>query len=232
VKLKGFFVLVLAAGAFAALWPAAGNAAGFRGVVVAKQHGTLLVASPAGLVRAIGGRAVLGARVAFSNGHATVVGRTSSARVRGIVVRRIGSTLFLSSNRHLLAVKAARVVSATAPAMPGTVVDAQLAIRNGGVEIEDENEVGAVNANAITVQATVAAVGAGTVTLNVQGQMLTVSLPGALTLPASLVGQTVTVQLRLANDDENDNDDNDDDHGGDRHGGDDHSGPGRGGDDD
>jgi len=218
VKLKGFVLLVLAVAAIAALWPAAGGAAGFRGVVVAKQRGTLLVASPTGIVRAISGRASLGARVALTGGRAIVIGRVSTARVRGIVVRRIGTTLFLSSNRHLLALRAARVVSGTAPATPGTVVSAQVAIKNDELEIEDEDEIGQVANNAITVQATVSAVAAGSVTLNVQGQMLTVPLPGGLTLPASLVGQTVTVQLSLANDD-NDNEQGDDDHGGDHHGG-------------
>jgi hypothetical protein len=122
-------------------------------------------------------------------------------------------------------------VSATAPATPGTVVDAQVAIRGHELEIEDEDEVGAVANDSISVQATVSAVAVGSVTLNVQGRTLTVALPAGLTLPASLVGQTVTVRLRLANDDDNprrDDDDRDEDH----HGGHDRSGPGRGGDDD
>lgn len=222
MKLKGFFVLVAAAGAVAALWPAAGGAAGFRGVVVAKQRGTLLVASPAGLVRAIGGNATVGSRVAFGGGHATVVGRSSTAHIRGIVVRRIGATLFVSSNRHLVALRGARVVASTAPAAPGTVISAQVAIKNDDLEIEDENEVGQVAANSISVQATISAVAAGSVTLNVQGQTLTVPLPAGLTLPSTLVGQTVTIQLSLAGADDDQGDD--EDHGGDHHGGDDGGG--------
>ena len=64
------------------------------------------------------------------------------------------------------------------------------------------------------MQATIAAVGVGTVTLNVQGQTLTVNLPAGLTLPASLVGQTVTITLSLNQDDNDSQGDDNDDHGG------------------
>jgi hypothetical protein len=57
--------------------------------------------------------------------------------------------------------------------------------------------VGQTNASSLQVQAVVAQVGQGTITLNVQGQMLTVPLPAGLTLPASVVGQTVTISLSL-----------------------------------
>jgi len=66
------------------------------------------------------------------------------------------------------------------------------------------------------VQATISAVGVGTVTLNVQGQTLTVNLPAGLTLPASLVGQTVTISLSL---DDNQGDDQNGDSSGDSSGG-------------
>ena len=58
------------------------------------------------------------------------------------------------------------------------------------------------------MQATIKAVAAGSVTLDVQGQSVTVSLPGGLTLPASVVGQTVTINLSLSNgsDDQGDDD--------------------------
>jgi len=230
VKLKGLIVVTAVVAAFAALWPAAGSAAGSRGVVVAKQRGTMLVATPNGLVRAIAGHESVGTRIAFGAGRVTGIGRATTARIHGIVIRRVGPTLFLSSNRHLLAMRAARVVSAVAPTTPGTVVDAQVAISNGALEVEDEDEVGQVAASSIAVQATVAAVAPGSVTLTVQGQSLTVPLPAGLTLPATLVGQTVTVQLQLANDDD---DQGVGDHGGghDEGGGGDHGGPGPGGGD-
>ena len=85
----------------------------------------------------------------------------------------------------------------------------------------------------------VAAVGVGTVTLNVGGQMLTVQLPAGFSVPASFVGRTVKLELQFAaagvlpGDDANDDHggvvttpghDFGDDHGG--HGGDDHGGHG------
>jgi hypothetical protein len=213
--------LILAAAlvATAALWPAAGGAATFRGVVVATQHGSLLVASPAGAVRALAGHASLGARVVVTGRRIAVVGRTQSAVVRGIVVRRIGTTLILSSNRHLLAIHRARVLAGSAPnptaPAPGSVVSTTVAIQNGELDEEQEDEVGQVSAGSIQVQATVASVGTGTVTLTVQGQTLTVQLPAGLTLPASVVGQTVTISVALGGaHEQGDDDQGDDDNGG------------------
>jgi hypothetical protein len=224
MKLKGFLLLAAMAAVTAALWPAAGSAANFKGIVVAKQRGTLLVASPAGLVRTASGNAAVGSRVVLGGGHATVVGRATKARIRGVVVRRIGATLFISSNRHLLALHKARVLASTTPttpAAPGTIVSAQVDISNGQLEEQDETEVGQVSGNTLAVQATIAAVAPGSVTLNVQGQTLTVPLPAGLTLPASLIGQTVTVNLSLSGDDNQGDDDQGDDDNGDNGGGDD-----------
>jgi hypothetical protein len=215
-KLKGFLLLATVSAAGAALWPAAGGAATFKGVVVAREHGTMLVASSAGLVRAAHGNAGVGSRVVLGGDHATVVGRASRARVRGVVVKHVGRTEFISSNRHLLALQS----SDPTPAAPGTMVSAQVSIANGQLDEENEDDLGQVANGTITVQATVASVAAGQVTLTVQGQTVTVSLPAGLTLPASLVGQTVTVQLDVAgNNDDDDQGDDNGDHGGDHGGG-------------
>src|SRR6266404_3153931 len=155
MKLKGFLLLAAVAAVTAALWPAAGSAAAFRGIVVANQRGTLLVASPAGLVRAASGHAAVGSRVVLGGGHATVVGRASKARIRGIVVRHVGTTLFISSNRHLLAVHTARVLASTTPttpAAPGTIVSAQVGISNGQLDDEGETEVGQISGTTLSVQ--------------------------------------------------------------------------------
>jgi hypothetical protein len=229
MRLKALLVLAAVSAIAVAMWPAAGGAATFKGIVVGRQGGTLLIASPGGLVRAFSGSAAVGSRIVLDGAHARVTGRASKAHVRGVVVRRVGATLFISSNRHLLALHTARVLAGTAPATPpapGTIISAQVGIANGRLDEQDEDDVGQVANNTITVQATVAAVAAGSVTLTVQGQTLTVPLPGGLTLPASLVGQTVTIQLSLAGDD--DNQGQDDGGGGD--GG--HHGGGDGGGDD
>lgn len=206
--------------ATAAFWPAAAGASTATGVVVARQHGTLLVASPAGALRAVHARATIGSRLALRGSSATVVGRASHAMIRGIVVRRIGTTLILSSNHHLIAIPnrvARRLSSAsTTPPAPGAVVTTDVSVANGILEEDDETEVGQAASSTLAVQATIKAVGAGTVTLDVQGQSITVDLPAGLTLPASLVGQTVTISVSLGSDD----DQGDDNGGGDHHGGD------------
>jgi hypothetical protein len=186
-------------------------------------------------VRAAAGRATIGSRVVLGGGRATVVGHARKAVIRGIVVRRIGTTLFLSSNHHLLAIHDrvgrrlavdAPPATTTAPPAPGAVVTTDVSIAQGELEEDDESTVGQAAGSSISVQATVKAVAAGSVTLDVQGQTLTVPLPAGLTLPASIVGQTVSVQLSLGGADSQSNNDQgntdnqgDDDQGGDHHGG-------------
>jgi hypothetical protein len=217
LKLRGFVLAAAVSAVAAALWPAAGSAATLKGVVVAREHGTMLVASAAGHVSAVRGAAAVGSRVTVGGGHATVVGLATRAHLRGIVLRHVGRTTFIASDRHLLAFHSRD----TTPAPPGTVISAQVGIANGQLDEQDEDDVGQIANGTITVQATVTAVAAGSVTLTVEGQSLTVSLPGGLTLPASLVGQTVTIQLSVAgaNDDQGDDDHGDGDHGGDHGGG-------------
>jgi hypothetical protein len=165
MKAHGVVLVIAITAAVAALWPAAGGAATLRGVVVARQHGTLLVASPAGVLTAVRGQASIGFRLAGTR----VVGTAKRATIRGVVVRRLGRTLILSSNHHLIAVpnRVGRALAGTTPApVPGTVVSTGVSIANGEIEQEDEDDIGRVDASSIAVQATISAVGAGTVTLN------------------------------------------------------------------
>ena len=224
--------LIAAVTAVIGVWPAASSAATFKGVVVAHQRGALLVAGPAGLVRSVTGTAAIGSRVELSGGHATVVGRAHTAHIRGIVVRRVGTTVFLSSNRHLVAVHGRKLASAngatsapitttvngtttTGTPQPGDVVSSQVTIHNGELDEDSSENVGHVSASDLQIQAVVSAVGPGTVTLTVGTQTLTVPLPAGLTLPASIVGQTVTLSVSL-NDQigQNGDDDNGDGGGG------------------
>jgi hypothetical protein len=234
--MKRLVPVVALAAAAAVLWPAAGSASIFKGTVVASQRGTLLVASPSGILRAVPGRARLGSRIAFSGGRPVVLGHTSRATIRGIVVRTIGTTLVLSSNHHLIAIpnrvgRRLAVAQTTTTPAPGTVVTTDVSIQNGTLEEDDETEVGQVNTGRLSIQATVKAVGAGTVTLDVQGQSVTVNLPSGLTLPASLVNQTVTIDVSLGNDDNQGNDDNGDSGGATGGGGNTGGGDDGGGDD-
>ena len=253
--MKRIVLAVVVVGVVAA-WPAASGAATFKGVVVGKEHGSLLVASPSGLVRAVAGRATVGARVVVAGARAHVVGRAHTARLHGVVVSRTSSTVFLSSNRHLLALHHHR--GTASPAKPGAIVSTQVSIAGGQLDEDDDDIDDLGQAGATQVQALVTAVAPGSVTVSVNGKPLTLELPAGLTLPASLVGQMVTIQVRFDDDNEAaddndaaDNDDNDeadddaattsptvtsvvgngDDHGGDNSGpGGDNSGHG-GGDD-
>jgi hypothetical protein len=209
---KRSFLLPLILG-LAALAPSTAGAATVHGVVVGKQHGLLLVASPSGLVQTIHAQAPIGSILSGTR----VVGHASRAHLHGIVIKRIGTTLFLSSNHHLLAVRTGRTTaSAAQPVTPGAgaVVNTTVGVQqNGELDEQDENEVGQVSGN-LQVQATVTAVGAGTVTLSVNGQSVTVNLPAGLTLPSSVVGQTVSINVSLGNDQGDDNNDQGDDDGG------------------
>jgi hypothetical protein len=220
--MKRLATVLVVAGVAAALAAGAGaSAASFKGVVVGKLRGAVLVAPANGLVRAFSGRAAVGARVELVGGRVVVVGRSRTAVVRGIVVRRIGTTTFLSSNRHLVAVHTGRGLasandSAPSPNAPATGDDVEEQVTvaaNGQLDQESEDDLGPSNEGSVQVQAVVTAIGTGTVTLTVNGQSLVVPLPAGLTLPASLVGQTVTLNLSL--DDRNGNDGDDGGGGGD-----------------
>ena len=218
-----------------AAWPAGAGAATLKGVVVGKLHGRVLVASPAGILQSVAGSASVGSRVAVAGGRLVVVGRAHTARIRGIVVRRIGTVMFVSSNRQVVALHAARrlasasdstptttttTTTTTTPAAPGTVISAQVGIgANGQLDEETEDDVGTTSASSLQIQAVVASVGAGTVTLTVNGQSLTLPLPAGLTLPASIVGQTVTLSVDLNESNDDNNDSNDDGDSGDSGGG-------------
>jgi len=212
-------LLVLATAGAAVVLPAGAGAgtATFKGIVVGHLRGAVLVSPASGLVRAFSGHAAVGSRVQFIGGRLVVVGRAHSALVRGIVVRRIGATMFVASNRHLVAIHTGRRLASasdTTPPTTGDEVEAQVTVGNGGELDEDsEDDLGPSNESSTQVQAVVVAVGAGTVTLTVNGQTLVVPLPAGLTLPSSIVGQTVTLDLSLNGQDDQ-GDDNDDDGGG------------------
>src|SRR5690349_5461077 len=117
-------LLLAAVVAAAAAFPTTALAGTFTGVVVGKGGGTLAVAAKTGLVRTVSSRANLrlGARVHVNGTSVRSFGVASRARVRGVVLRRMGRTTFLAAGRSLLAMRAA-----TAPAA-GAIVDANVAI--------------------------------------------------------------------------------------------------------
>ena len=128
------------------------------------------------------------------------------ARIHGVVVKEKGSTMYVASNRHLLAIHKSRrglagTGSASGPA-PGTIITSTVTVKSDGqLNEDDQGEDGQDDSSTVTVQAVVDAVGPGTVTLNVNGTDVTFDLPAGLTLPQSLVGQTVTIQISIGDDD-------------------------------
>ena len=187
---------------------ATAGATSVRGVVVARSHGALLVATRSGRVVQVKGHASFGSRMVGQR----VVGHASRARIHGVVVARRGSTLFVASNRHLLAIRTGRQLAgsgSSSGATPGTVVTSTVTVNaNGQLDQEDQTQDGEDCSSTVQVQATIAAIGAGTITLTVNGQDITVNLPGGLTLPQSLVGQTVAVNVSIAQSSDNQTGDN------------------------
>ena len=91
---------------------------------------------------------------------------------------------------HLVLPGRARATAATP-----TVVGAHVQIANGVAKHDDDPVAGAAK---LQIEGIVAAVGTGTVTLNVGGQMLVLQLPTGVSIPASLVGRAVEFELKFA----------------------------------
>lgn len=193
----------LAAVAIAILPGAASASAGARGVVVARSDGSLLVATRSGRVVEIKGNARVGSRMVGRR----VVGRASRARIHGVVVKETGARMFVASNHHLVAIHKSRSLAGagqTSGPAPGTIVTTTVSVNSDGqLNEDDQGQDGQDSSGTVAVQATVVAVGAGTVTLNVNGTDVTFDLPAGLTLPQSLVGQTVTIDLSIDQGDDN-----------------------------
>jgi hypothetical protein len=180
---------------------AARSAGSTGGVVVGGQHGVLLVASPAGVVQTVSGRASVGTRVLVGGGRLMrELGRTHHALIRGVVVRRSGRVMFLSAASHLLVIHTGirRLASATDAPAPGSVVQTTVDITGQG-ELDDQGEQQLGQSGPVQVQAQITAIGTGTVTLTVNGQLLTIPLPAGLTLPTTLIGTQVTLNVSFAN---------------------------------
>jgi hypothetical protein len=200
---KRFFFLLATVVALGVAAPA--MAAPFKGTVVAKQRGTLLVAAPSGVVRAISGSARVGARVAVSGTRVRTIGVAHRAVVRGVVVRRSAGVTFLSVAKHMLVLHTARRLASVSDTTPstttpqaGALVQTNVAINpQGDLEEQDEQQVGQTGAAQVT--ATISAIGNGTVTLTVAGQPpLTIPLPAGLTLPQTMLNKQVTLNVSFA----------------------------------
>ena len=116
--------------------------------------------------------------------------------------------MFVASNHHLVAIHKSRSLAAagsTSGPPPGTIVTATVSVNSdtGQLNEDDQGEDGQDPSSTVTIQATVVAVGPGTVTVSVNGSNVTLDLPAGLTLPQSIVGQTVTLTISTDQGDDN-----------------------------
>lgn len=125
--------------------------------------------------------------------------------------------MFVASNHHLVAIHTGRSLAAihtgrrlaatgsTSGPPPGTIITANVSVNGdtGQLNEDDQGEDGQDSSSTVAVQATIVAVGTGTVTVSVNGSDVTFDLPAGLTLPPSLVGQTVTINISIDQGDDN-----------------------------
>jgi hypothetical protein len=163
--MKRFALLFAAAVAVIVIaLPATAGAATFRGVVISKDSArkALVTASSNGTVRTVrlhsGFKGVtVGRRVAvraallpdgtFSASTVKRLGKTRSARVRGTVVKRLGTRLVISAGGSVFALRVRggkTGASDEAGLQPGDKVDCNAKLKNGGLEAGagDIDEVG------------------------------------------------------------------------------------------
>jgi hypothetical protein len=115
-------------------------------------------------------------------------------------LRRSGRLTFLSARGHLLVVQERRAVAPAAGSgpTPGTVVQQTVGFDDQG-DLDDQGAQDVGQTSQTQIQATISAVGPGTVTVTVNGQPLVIPLPAGLTFPNSLIGTQVTLNLSFAN---------------------------------
>jgi len=119
-----------------------------------------------------------------------------------VVAARRGNVLVLSAAHRLFPVRmrgrAPAAVSDHSGPQPGEIVGATVSIDEHGnvvaTSTDDEGQVGTAQ-----VQATITAIGTGTITLSVNGQSIVLPLPAGTTVSPTLVGTQVTLTLTFAN---------------------------------
>lgn len=210
-------LLVSLAALAAALLPATAHAAGFRGVVVAKEshRGTLVIAGRGGTALTVHGRlslARLGDRVLVGGPRlhdgtlraATlrVLGHARHATVRGTVVRQLARRTLLSTGHSVIAIQrhAPRRVLASAlddhaQLQPGDVARFEIELEHGVLVQAAATQVGQVG----TVEVEGAVVSVSPLVVSVEGLPITIGVPGGTTLPPGLsVGDRVELRVGVA----------------------------------
>src|SRR5205814_8238901 len=140
-----------------------------HGPAVARSTGSLALPAGPGDVRLVhvSSRARVGSVVRVGGTRVAVVGRAHRALIRGVLVRRVGSTRFIAAGHALLAVRARRglaAVGANPATLPGTIVQESVEIDDQG-ELDEQSSQTVGQAASTQVTATITSVGAGTITL-------------------------------------------------------------------
>jgi hypothetical protein len=245
--MKRFALLFAAAVAVVVIaLPATAGAGTFRGVVIAKDSArkALVTASSNGIVRTVrvhagfkrvgvGGRvAVRAAKLpdgTFSASTVKRVGKTTRARVRGTVVKRLGARLVISAGGSVFALRirgGKTGASEGAGLQPGDKVDCDAKLRNGGLEAGDDDidEVGHEGRLVLEgIYLNTADDGIIELAIVHRGRVF-VSVPADVEVPALAPGDEISLEVTI---DEHgaftlvkaDNEDDSDDDSGDDHGG-------------
>jgi hypothetical protein len=191
-----------AAAVVAVALPAQAHADRLAGVVVAKQHGTLVVVGARGVgttVRAAHARARAGDRVEVRGRRlrddtllataSTVRSHTHKALVRGVAMRHVRRTTFLAVGRSIVAVHGA-------PISTGARVDVSVSIGDRGELTELETHA-AAQAGSVEIEGRVVSVSPFVVSL--EGLPITITVPAGITLPAALTaGDRIELTVQVA----------------------------------
>jgi hypothetical protein len=182
-------MLAVAAVVAAAAIPAQAHAGRLAGVVVAKQHGTLVVTGARGAgttVRISRTRAKAGDRVAIRGRRlrdgtlgamaVTVRARTHRALVRGVAMRHLRRTTFLAVGRSIVAVHGAPISTGA-----GVVVTVGIDDHGGLTELENH---ATARAGDVEIEGNV--VSAMPFVVSLEGLPITITVPAGMTLPAAL----------------------------------------------
>lgn len=249
-------VLVVVAVPLAAAGPAQARtgAAGFKGIVVAKQkqRGTFLVARAhgagltvrGGLARVKVGERVSGQGVRLHDGtirmrRLHILGRVRNATLRGTVLRSLARGTLVASGRTVVLIhRRGRQLASTSDhggMHSGEVARFRIRFDGNGDVVQAGPATQLSDTNTAEIEGQIVSLSPFVVSM--EGLPITITVPAGVTLPASLaVGDDIelTVEVGAANTftlvsiDENENDQGDDNGGGDS-GGDDGGGSGDGG---
>jgi hypothetical protein len=196
--------------------PASAGAAGFTGVVAAKQpaRGALVLALPGGhglTVRAPLGGVRLGDRVSLQGvrladgtvraTHLTLGRRIHLLRIRGVVVRQLARSTLLATGRSVIRIHHGRVRALAAALDHGGLDAGEAATFTVRVGDDDRLEQVSVTPSAQTgsVRIEGKVVSTSPFVVSVEGLPVTITVPSGTTLPAGLApGQRVELAVEVA----------------------------------